>query len=575
LNRSTGNRAFRSRELSLLWLVALVLGFVLRAVPLTAARPYIAYIDEGNFLHPAFRLLSKGGWDSRSYLYPQFPVTAFAGVARALDPVYRVAGGQSLFKRIPARVELYEDLEPFALLLIARSLSVSLGLAVIVLTGLLAGRLAGARAGAAAALLAALTPALVLRGSIATVDPYAALFVLLSAYLTDLVRTSTRPGIVSVAAGAAAGAAFASKYPSALVIVAFGVSTLLQPVRLPEKARRSALATLGLVLGAAGAMPAIVNHPLEVWKAITMQAAFYREGSSVSLWQQVFFRAEPTFAYERAELGFLFVVLAIAGLIFGLRDRRISSTLWGWCALVTTLLFLYGSQAQQPFRNLLPLVPLACVTASIFVVRVRQRVRSPRWVDAVAVAWVLLAFAAPLSRYAKDRHQLEDTRQLAMDWLVAHCRSGDQVLLSRELGFLTQELARLPARTMVRWWENAQTEIPSVHPRFVVTGVLERTNRPPIDVAALPAIRSDYDVHFCLGKQSTPADNFWWRGNHQIVSVLERKSAGLNQETAIESTAEGGATPECQLRNRPRPCGCARSDDVGQTRDRGGKVPRT
>jgi hypothetical protein len=482
----------------------------------------MAYVDEGNFLHSAFWLVRNGGWDPPSYLYPQFPVIAVTAAARALDPFYKIMRGTSLRDRIPARVEIYDDLEPFALLLIARCLSVGLGLAIVVLTGLLARRLAGPRAGAAAALLAAVTPALVLRGPIATVDPYATLFVLACAYLSDLTRTSTHPGIVSLAAGAMAGAAFASKYPSVLVIVAFGVSTLLQPSGLSEKVRRLALASLGLVLGIAAAMPAILTHPLDIYQAIRTQAAIYGHGPSTALWRQAFLRAESNFEYERPELGLLFVVLALAGLVLGLRDRKISSTFWGWCAFAATSLLLYGSQALQPFRNLLPLVPLSCVTVSICIIHLRLRARRPGWVDAVVVAWLLMAFAVPLSRYSKARYELEDTRKLAIDWLAAHARSDDQVLLSRELCFLSQELARLPARKMVRSWEDAQTEIRSVQPRYLVTGVLGRTDAPAIDIAVLPWIRSDYETRFRLGKRPTVPFDGWWRGNDQIVSVLER-----------------------------------------------------
>jgi hypothetical protein len=367
------------------------------------------------------------------------------------------------------------------------------------------------------------TPALVLRGSIATVDPYATFFVLVCAYLTDVARTASHPEVISFAAGAAAGAAFASKYPSVLVIVAFGVSTLCRPVGLPEKARRLALAALGLVLGASAAMPALVAHPVDVYQAIRMQAAFYGKGPSAALWQQAFFRAERNFEYARPELGFLFVAFALAGLVLGLRDRRISSTLVGWCAFVAASLYLHGSQTLQPFRNLLPLVPLGCVAVSIFFVIVRRRVRNPRWVvDAVAVLWLLLTFVAPLSQYAKARHELEDPRKVAMDWLVAHVRSDDHVLFVRELGFLNQELSRLSARHTVTWWQDAQTEVRSAQPRFIVTGILDRMSGPPIDVAALPPIRSDYEVRFRVGTRPTAPDNWWWRGNDQIVAVLER-----------------------------------------------------
>lgn len=297
----------RSRGPLFIWIGAFALGFVLRALPLTAARPYIAYVDEGNFLHSAFRLVKEGGWDPRSYLYPQFPVLAVVAAARVVDPIYRSVRGRSLRDRIPAQIELYDELEPFALLLIARCMSLALGLGTVALTGLLAMRLAGPRAGAAAALLAAVAPALVLRGSIATVDPYATIFVLSCLYFTDLTRTWPRAGLASFLAGAMAGGAFASKYPSVVVIAAFGVTTLLQRIAWRERLRRLCLSGLGLLVGAALAMPALLEHPGDVNDAIARQSNFYAQHVSPPLWKQAFLRAEWDIPYENAELGFVFL----------------------------------------------------------------------------------------------------------------------------------------------------------------------------------------------------------------------------------------------------------------------------
>ena len=513
------------RGLVLVWMGALALGFVLRALPLAAARPYIAYVDEGNFLHPAFRLVKNGGWDPRSYVYPQFPLIAVAAAARAADPLYRSVRGQSLRDRIPGQEnEVYDELEPFALLFIARCLSLALGLGTIGLTGHLAMRLAGPWAGAAAALLAAVTPALVLRASIATVDGYATFFVLACLCFTDLTRTRSRAGVASFLAGAMAGAAFACKYPSVLILVAFGVTTLLQQTAWGERLRRLCLAVLGLVAGALLAMPVLLQHPGEVRDAIRLLSEVYAHLVSPPLWKQALLRAEWDLPYDRAELGFAFLALSVGGLILGLRDRKIAATVWGWCAFAATSLILYGTQSFRPFRNLMPLVPPGCVAVALFFARIRERARRPLAVDAVALAWVFLAFTVPLTAYAVKRYRLEDTRTRAIDWLAARARPDDRIVIVRELGVHQQEVERLPAASTVQWWDSTGSEIRAGRPRFVVAGVFLRENGSAIDVTTDPVVDADYELRLRLGKTPTAPDMSWWHGNEQIVYVFERKS---------------------------------------------------
>ncbi len=513
----------RSLPATLAWILALLIGLVLRVLPLTAARPYIAYVDEGNFLHPAAQLVREGGWDPKAYLYPQLPIMAVTAAARAVDPLYRLLRGTSLRDRIPAHVELYDDLEPFLLLFVARCLSALLGIALVVLTGLLAGRMGGAEAGAAAALLAAVTPALVVRSSIASVDSYAAFFVLACLYLIDVMRTSNKPGWTALGVGALAGAAFASKYPAVLVLLAFPATTAFLRIPVSEKLRRLGIAAVGLLIGAAAAMPALVTHPGEVIGAIRFQATAYGQIPSPSLASQAFGRAEWDIGYLAPELGAAFVLLALAGLFVGARDREIRPTILGWCAFAAASLLLYSRQVFQPFRNLLPLVPCACIAVALLFAWVRQRVRSLRLADALLLVWLLSAFAIPLFEHAMARHALVDSRTLAMNWLVEHARPEDRVLIVEDLGFLNQEVRRLGPRPIVQWWDSIEASAQALRPRFLVGGVLNRLTGEAVDVASSPAIRAAYRVRYCAGLVPTAASRSWWRGNHQLVCILERR----------------------------------------------------
>jgi hypothetical protein len=444
---------------------------------------------------------------------------------RLYAPVYRAIHGTRLVDQLPARVELYDDLEPFDLLLIARGLNLAIGVAVVVLTGLFARRIAGEIAGVSAAFLSAVTPALVLRGSIASIDCYAVLTVLACLYLTDGTRTSSRPGLMCALAGTAAGLSFASKYPAVAVVAAVVVTTALQPIRWREKARRLALAAAGLLLGVALGMPAAIGQTQKVADAIRHQAAAYREMTSLPLWRQALVRAEWDLRYEKPELGLVFLGLAGCGLAVGLRDRRISATVWGWCAFAAIALAVYATRRYQPFRNLAPLVPPACVAVGLLMARLRERLRRPVLLGAVFAGWLLVSFAIPLAAYGRDRAHLKDTRVEAVDWLVGNAGRGDDVLFVRELGFRTAEMARLPARTSVRRWDEVEAAAERDRPRFVVTGYLWRPGVGSIDALASPRLTSLYELRFRRGAKEIYAP--WIFGeNDLIVYVMERKTEG-------------------------------------------------
>lgn len=505
------------------WVVAIVAAIALRAVPMGAARPYINYVDEGNFLHPAVRVLQRGGWDPGWYLYPQLPIDAVTAAWRLYAPVYRAVHGRALADRLPPRVEVYDDLEPFDLLLIARGLSVAIGVAVVVLTGLLARRMAGGIAGVSAALLSAVTPALVLRGSIANVDSYAILAVLASLFVTDRTRTSPRPGRMCALAGTAAGLAFASKYPAVVVIAAVATTTLVQPLPPREKARRLALAAAGLVLGVAIGMPTVIRHAPDVVRGIGGQALEYRQMSSPPLWRQAIARSEWDLSYERPELGVAFLVLAACGLVAGVRDRRIAPTVWGWLAFGGLALALYATRPYQPFRNAVPLVPPACAAIGILVARARERLRPAALIGAAFAAWLLLAFAVPLTAYARERARLKDTRAEAIDWLAARAGSGDDVLFVRELGVRSSETARQPARSSVRPWAEVEAAAERERPRFIVAGVLSPPGALPVDALASPRLLGHYELRFRSGSAPYTGPSIWGY-NALAVYVLERKT---------------------------------------------------
>jgi len=506
----------------LAWSAAMVLGLTVRALPVTAARPYMAYVDEGHFLHPAFRMIRDRTWDPGQYAYPQLPHLAVASVGRLVDALGSVAGAPSLRKRIPRTVEMYDELEPFALLVTARILSVAVGLGIVLLTGLFARSLAGPVAGAAAALLAACTPALVLRGSIATVDSYAALAAIAALFAADSTRTSRRPALTAFVAGGLAGVAFASKYPAVLVFVAVATTILLLPSTLSDKVRRLSAAVAGLVAGAFAAMPGLRSHAAEIRAVLLAHWRGYQVRIvDASLWRQALVQAESNLRYGGPELGIVFCLLAVVGIAIGARGRTSMPTMVGWYAFAAAMLALFANTGSRPFRNLLPLVPVACVAAGIGYVELRRRVHRPAAADALGIVLLVLLFVVPMTSYARRRRNLEDSRRLAVDWVAAKVRPDDTVLIARELAILDGEIGRIPSGVSCSSWSDAPSRIRSLAPRWVIAGVLMRRDGSWDAAAEWPEL-AGYRVVLRAGETPTPPFAGWWRGNAEIVAVFER-----------------------------------------------------
>ncbi|HKH44272.1 MAG TPA: glycosyltransferase family 39 protein [Thermoanaerobaculia bacterium] len=506
-------------------LVILLLALLVRAPGLAAGRPYIHYVDEGSFLHPVAHMLREGDWDQRSYLYPALPGLAVAAAARLYAPFHPLRhGGASFRAALSAAPHPYYDiLEPFELLVLARCLSLLAGLGLVVLTGLYARRLAGPSAGLFAAFLAAFVPALAIRGDNATVDPYAALFALACFHFADRARTSSRPGIEAALAGLMAGFAFTSKYPAVTAAAGAGLILLLGERSGREKIRLLALGAAAASAGVVAAMPSLVFRPQEVWSAIERQGELYARLSSAPLWKQALVRAEWDLSYEHPELGAVYLLLTLAGVLLGLRDRRWARTVAGWLLVCAISLALYLPQGFQPFRNLLPLVPLSCVAVSFVFTAVRERLARPRWVDAAAALLVLACFGLPLAGYARERARLVDSRVQAVDWLAARVRPEDTVLVVSELAFLPSELDRLKCQVLVRRWEPATSFVARRRPRFVVAGRLRRKGGVTVNAARHELLGRFYDLRAHFGEDATIARAGLWHGNRQVVYVLQKR----------------------------------------------------
>jgi hypothetical protein len=503
-----------SRRLHLaLWTAVLALGLALRAPALVAGLPYLSYADEGYVLHPAVRLLRTGSWDPGDYSYPSLPMYAIAGALSLYSPVYRAVHGHALREDLsdwPPRQ--YGIVEPVEVVVAGRLLTLCASLGIVVLAGLLARRLGGNLAGLCAALLAAAVPALVIRSAVTTVDPWATFFVLAALFFAEIEAP--------LLAGVMTGCAATSKYTAALAGLAVAATLLRVPRDWRRKARAVELAALAALLTVVATMPALALRGRAVVEALAGHAVGYDASNMGSYWDQAVRRAELDLPFERPELGWPFLACAVLGWLAALldrRDHRLAGTAAAWTLYAGAVLALFGSYEAQPFRNLLPLVPLACVLAALFFAR-------RPWIGAAAVALILVLFLPPTARYALERARTVDSRVEAVDWLLRHRRPEETVLVSEELAILRAELARMPGRVVVMRQPRAISRL--VHRRdvrFVLTGNFGRRGRNLGDVLLLGKTRAPYRRVAAFG--GTPGTGRTDNGRRVVIYCQRRQQA--------------------------------------------------
>lgn len=514
------------------WLAVLLLAVSVRAPALVAGRPYMAYVDEGNYLHVPARMIRDGTWIPDQFLYPSLPINLVALAARALDPLYRLEhGGRSVRDDLLTRADTYYDmLEPFELLLLGRVLSFLAGLGVVLVTGLLARRVAGGRAGLFAAFTAALLPALVARGGFAMVDPYATLFVIACLLFTERARTGEPGGRDAVLAGVMAGLAFASKYPAVLVSLSFALTVWLSRPAWRDRLRLWTLGGIGAVGAALLAMPGLVAAPERVLAGLRRQSELYGLLTSPPLLPQVFEQAEWDLPFQGPELGWTFVLLSFAGLAVALWDRRTRVPALGWALFIALNLFLYLRQSYQPFRNLLPLAPVLCVSLAVLLARLREKLPRPAWADAAAFLLIGLLFGPPAARFVHERATFEDSRTQTVDWLARHMVQGQTVLFLENLAFLPSQLERLEGKVVeVHRWENLRRRMLRRRVRYVVlTQMMTREDRPLIEPEWLRILDRRFERRIRFGEAPVTPVPGHWHGNRQTIHVLERRR-GVSQ----------------------------------------------
>jgi hypothetical protein len=506
------------------WLAVLILAAGVRLPALTAGLPYMSYVDEGHVLHHATYLLAHHTWEPDTYSYPTLPFYLVAGAALAWSPAYALTHGHPLLDDLsPSPPEYYDILEPPALIVLGRLVTLAFSLATVLLTGLLVRRLAGPAAGLFAAWLAALVPALVIRSSIVNINPLVAFFVVAALFFAERARSLEHPRRDAILAGLMAGLAGATKYPAALVCLAVALAILLAPAPWLERLRRLILAGAASILALLLAMPALALRTQTVLHGLRDMGSVYGSQEAGSYWDQAVHRAEWDLPTSHAEVGIVFLLLTVAGLAVGLRDRRWSGAVTGWLLFGVTTGLLVAPYQFRAFRNLLALVPLACAAAALFYAWLRERTSRRAWLDLAAFTLPVLLFAPALYEHGKLQLTVVDSREKAVRWLARQVKPTDHVLCLRELAFLPARLDTLPAKVQVRLWEKARDRVIERRDHYLVLGEVIRPNgRAKIPPFIRQWILANYQVAARFGSSATNPATDTFRGNDEVIYVLRR-----------------------------------------------------
>ncbi|MEY2585219.1 MAG: hypothetical protein QOD80_1245 [Verrucomicrobiota bacterium] len=523
------------RNEPILWLALLLLAAVLRLAPIATSLPYIDYVDEGYVLHQSIHLLNQRTLDTAWYGYPPLPAYLTAAALWAWNPVYRNVHGHHFRNDLP-REQLaqtsagynYDLISPPELVAAGRVVTAGLSIATVFLAGALGSRLHGRTAGWLAMAITALCPALVLRASNVIVDTFATFFALLAIYFCERIRPNEkRNGACAAAAGFAAGLAFASKYPASAVFAAIAFVVWIFPAKNSRR-RLGIIATGALVCGMVVGAPAILFNWRGVMRDVAITAANYHAIESA-----------PGYfgqAVSAAELGWLLSIAGCAGLVVMLRREETRTAAISWLLFAAVLLAPFVMRPFQPFRNLLPLVPLFCIAAAIALADLLDWARRgrPGWLSIVGAAALIGISTATLAlssfRPIRQRMVRRDTRIQAIDWLEQHATKRQIVLGIRELAILPAEWKRLAAPVTVVSLLDAPDLLERQRFDCVVTGEFDLRYAPDPNRAAAALVRLKEKVSALAREAEFGAGPvfvvpYLWRTNDERILILGAPAA--------------------------------------------------
>jgi 4-amino-4-deoxy-L-arabinose transferase-like glycosyltransferase len=428
------------------WLaVILVVAAIVRLFPIWFGLPYThARPDESTAIDLAEQI-RRGDFNPRFFHWGSLTLYVFATTHALLSAVRRLLG-------------LDPALTFNELVVSARAVVALAGTATVGAVYVIGRRVGGSATGLLAALLLAVAILHVRESHFAMTDVLMTFFLTtsLALVLEALAASVSRPPVATrsfAAAGFAGGLATATKYSAAAVVTAMAAAQLVLLVRnrsrllswltwLPSAVFGLAFAT-GFIAGTPYAVLDFRQFESDVWFDITHLSG----GHGIDLGLGWIYHLTVSLPYG---LGILTFVAALAGIPLMVRRYPLAGSV-----LLTFAAAFYcsiGSGRTVFFRYVLPLLPVLCVTAAVFIVEASAWIAARRRVSTAAATIGLgLLIAAPSlanSLWFDIVLSRTDSRVLAARWLVPRLRSAETIY---DNGGLYAELNLTPAR--VHRWE--------------------------------------------------------------------------------------------------------------------------
>lgn len=316
--------------------------------------------------------------------------------------------------------------DPSILFLPARLFFVACGVLCVWLTWRLGRRIGGARVGLIAAALLAVNSVHVAYSQLIRTDVQMSIFVLLAtlASLNILERGRVRDHI---AAGAFIGLGVATKWPAALIMVSPLTAALVRGIPLGRWLRPLVLLGAAATVTLFTVSPFLLLDHATVLQNLTGEARPMHPGATGGgfLANLAWYLRGPLLH----SLGHAGVIAAAAGIVLGLRDRRVRLAIMPGVAAFAIMISAQSLVWERWIVPLLPFLALA-IAAAVCALgdQLRARFRRPvTGFELVATALLLVPMAAATRTSQAER--TTDTRQVAAEWIETNAPRGGTVLV--------------------------------------------------------------------------------------------------------------------------------------------------
>ena len=427
------------------WLAAILLiAAALRASSLAFGLPSLNDQDELTFELGAIKMLRGATLDPGWFGHPA--TTTMYGLALVDILTFLVTRKLGWFGDVKA----FEDAvftDPTWLILPGRAMILAFGLLNIALTYRLGKRLFGPLAGLCAAAILAIAPLHIAYSQMIRSDMMACAFMLLAILQAQQVAIGGGSLKGYVKAGLWTGVAIATKWPFALsILAACGVAVLRW--RMGDGGlRQLAIRVLACGLAALAALVFLSPYLLLDWPTVVNNLngearPFHLGATGGSFAWNAWWYGGTLYG----SFGPVGLALAAAGCWLLVRNREARFVLLPVLAAFAVLLC---GQKLIWARWILPVLPFLAIAAGAALVSTGEYLASRGWgraaLPAAAGLAALTAIPLVLWSLADGRERMNDTRQQASRWLVAHAKPGKTVLVEH-FGF---DLLHAPYR--FRW----------------------------------------------------------------------------------------------------------------------------